>query len=61
MGLHIDPDKVRMENSKKQGSDIKRKNGCIVNSGSMHRTSMDMMGLHVCVECIHGATRQTGH
>eukprot|EP00126_Sphaerothecum_destruens_P002369 Sdes_comp15811_c0_seq1m4883 len=34
MGLHIDPLKVKEANDKLQGPDIKRKNGCIINTGN---------------------------
>lgn len=34
MNLHIDPDKVRLVNSKKQGLQYKRKNNSLVNSGN---------------------------
>lgn len=33
MGLHLDLEKIFIENSKKQSSDIVRKYGCIINSG----------------------------
>jgi len=34
MGVHLDPNVLRGENNKKQGSEYKRKNGCLVNTGN---------------------------
>jgi hypothetical protein len=38
MGIKLDPAKVWEENNKKQGSEYKRKNGCLVNTGSKIKT-----------------------
>ena len=38
-GLHIDPQVIGEENIKRVGDDIKRKNGCIVNTGGIHSIS----------------------
>lgn len=59
MGLHIDPDKVRMENAKKQGPDVKRKNGCVVNSGSVYCQTICKC-IYVAM-CIHAQDQANLH